>query len=301
MAGSGSAIFPDAIDYCTRLPGSSDFLLITPAPFQARLAWIDLRRVQLMRAQETAARVRYVCLPAERAFVTFPIHRDTTLICGGFELSPGDIVFHAHGERFHERTAGPARWGSVSMRVETLSLFARTLTGNELAPPPAGLIIRPKPADRQRMLQIHARAVRIAETKIGLVGHPEVSRALEEDLIWALLTCLTADSRQDVRVVELREPIMVQFEDVLAAFRDRIPGVTEISDAIGTPQSVLQSCCLRVLGMNPARYLHLRRLTMVQSLLVRARLAVGVSASDLSRQHGFADTSFRHRISTRVR
>jgi AraC-like DNA-binding protein len=285
MAGSGHGIFPGPDDYSTQLPGTREFLLVAPAPFHARLTWADLNRLQLLRAQETEARVRYVSLPPDRAFVAFPTHRDTTLICAGIEARPGDVIFHASGERFHERTVAASQWGILSMRVEVLSFFGRTLTGDDIAPPPAGLIIRPKAADRMQLLRLHTRVARTVETRIDMVGHPEVARALEEDLIWALLTCLTVNDREDVTPIELREPLMVRFEEVLAACPDHVPEVAEISDAIGTSESALLACCLRVLGMNPARYLHLRRLTLVQALLTRT----GSDTFDLPRQHGFAD------------
>lgn len=298
MAGSGNGIFSEPDDYCTQLPGTRAFLLAAPAPFQARLTWVDLSRLQLSRAHEAAARVRYLSLPPDRAFVTFPAHRDTTLICAGIEARPGDLIFHAIGERFHERTVAPSRWGILSMRVEVLSLFGRTLTGDEIAPPPVGRIIRPKPADRLQLLRLHTRAVRTVETIIDMVGHPEVARALEKDLIWALLTCLAVNGREDATPVELREPLMLRFEDALSASPDHIPGVAEISDAIGASASDLQASCLKVLGMNPARYLYLRRLTLVQALLKRAGFGA-VSTSDLPRQHGFADihhfiTEYQH-------
>ena len=298
MAGSGSGIFSEPAEYCAQLPGTREFLLVSPAAFQARLAWLSLGRVQLLRAQEAAARVRYVALPPDRAFVTFPIHRDTTLICGGTEVGFGDIIFHASRGRFHERTVAPARWGILSMRLEALSLFGRTLTGRAIAPPPAGLVIRPKSADRLQLLRLHTRAARLVETNIGLVGHPVVSRTLEEDLIWALLTCLSADSRPDVGPVALHQPVMVQFEEALAACSDHVPGANEVGDTIATSQSVLQSCCLKVLGMNPARYLYLRRLALVQALLLRNGFGTA-STSHLPRLHGFADfnhfvTEYRH-------
>lgn len=291
MAGSGNGIFREPRDYCAQLPGTREFLLIEPASFQARLTWVDFRRLQLFRAQETAARVRYVSLPADRAFITFPAHRDTTLLCGGIEARPGDVIFHASGERFHERIVAPSRWGILSMRIEVLSAVGRTLTGDEIAPPSAGLIIRPKAADRLQLLRLHTRAARTVETKIDLLGHPEVSRALEEDLIWALLTCLAVDSRGDTTPVELREPLMVRFEEMLAACADHIPGGAEISDAIGASELTLQACCRKVLGMDLARYLHLRRLTLVEALLMRGEFGA-MNTSDVPRQHGFAD--FHH-------
>ena len=288
MAGSGSGIFPEPDDYGAQLPGTRVFLLVAPALFRARLEWVDLRRLRLLRGQETAARVRYTSLPRDRAFVTFPVHRDTTLICGGIVVGPGNIIFHASGEHYHERIAAPSTFGIISMHVETLSLFARTLTGKEIELPPAGLVIRPRPADRLQLLRLHARASRLVQTNIDMIMHPEVSRALEEDLVLALMTCLSADSRPHGSPADLREPVMVRLEEALAACPDQIPGVTEMSGMIGVPQAALQSCCLKVMGMSPERYLFLRRLIQVQALLKRAGFAVA-SISDVPRRHGFAD------------
>jgi AraC-like DNA-binding protein len=291
MRGSGSGIFLEPDDYRLQLPGTRDFLLLEPQQFQARLTWVSLPRLHLLRAQEPGSRVRYVVLPPDRAFVTFPMHRGSTLICGGTEVHSPDFIFHGSAERFHERTVAASRWGSVSIRVEALSLFARTLTGSDLAPPPSGCVIHPKAVDRLELVRLHAQAARMAETKPDMLGHPEVSRALEEELIRTLLTCLTSGGYPGVKPVQVHEPLMVRLEEALAAYPDHMPGVAEICDAIGISGSSLQSCCLRVLGMTPARYLYLRRLTLVQALLMQATF-VTISASDLPRQHGFAD--FHH-------
>jgi len=291
MRGSGSGVFPEPYDYLAQLPGTKELLLLEPQQFRARLTWVDLPRLHLLRAQESARRVRYVALPPDRAFVTFPMHRETTLICGGTEVHPTDIIFHGSGERFYERTVAASQWGLVSIPAEALSLFARTLTESDLAPPPSGCVIRPKPADRQKLVRLQAQAARMAETKPDMIGHREVARALEEDLIWALLACLTSGDHQGVKQVQVHEPLMVRFEEILATYPDHVPGVAEICDAIGMSESNLRSCCQRVLGMHPARYLFLRRLTLVQALLMQAKFGM-ISTSDLPRQHGFAD--FHH-------
>jgi AraC-like DNA-binding protein len=291
MRGSGSGTFPDPNDYRAQLPGTKELLVLEPQQFGARLTWADLPRVHLLRAQETAPRVRYVALPPDHAFVAFPMHRDTVLLCSGIEVRAGDIVFHAHRERFHERTAAPARWAILSMRVETLSLFARTLTGSDLEPPAAGCVIRPRAVHRQKLARLLTQAARLVETKPDVIGHREVSRALEEELIYALMTCLTADVLEHIAPVMLHEPLMVSFEEMLAQQADRVPGVAEITDAIGASEPSLQACCLKVLGMSAVRYLYLRRLALVHALLLHTGSYTS-HPSDLPRQHGFAD--FHH-------
>src|SRR5208282_34314 len=98
-------------DYLAQLPGTRGLLTTQPVPFQARLTWVELPRLHLLRAQEKVPRVRYVTLPPGRAFVAFPLHRDTVLICGGIEVRPGDLMLYAVGERFHERTTAACCWG----------------------------------------------------------------------------------------------------------------------------------------------------------------------------------------------
>src|SRR5215469_812880 len=148
MAGSGRGFFSEPHDYGAQLPGTRELLLVAPVPFQARLAWAQLPRLQLLRARESTARVRYVSFPRGSAFFAFPAHRDTTLISGGAEARHGDLIFYGSGERIHERTITESVWGLISIRVEALSLFGRTLTGNEIKPPTSAVILRPEAADR---------------------------------------------------------------------------------------------------------------------------------------------------------
>ena len=54
--------------------------------------------------------------------------------------------------------------------------------------PPVGEIIRPSRGDRQHLLRLHAQAGRIAETDLNRIVNPAVIRALEQDLIWALIS-----------------------------------------------------------------------------------------------------------------
>ena len=115
MPGSGSSVFTDADGYQASLQDMLDLLALRPRDFRARLTWVDLRSLYLLRAQEHARRVAYVTLPPEQVFVTFPTRRDATLITSGTELRFGDVVFHSLGERLHQRTTAAGHWGSISL------------------------------------------------------------------------------------------------------------------------------------------------------------------------------------------
>ena len=289
MPESGSCIFTNADSYQASLKDILDLVVMRPAAFDARLTWVDLPNLRLLRAQEASPRVASVQLPPDLVFITFPTNRHSLLICDGAELQFGDIMFHSRGERFHQRTAAASRWGCVSLTPASLVAFSRTLTGQALAAPRIGQILCPPPADRFQFLRLHAQAGRIAETHLDHITHPQVARGLEQDLVWALARCLaTGETRDDPTVRKRHASIMSQFEAVLTANPDRLLPISKICSLIGVSEEWLGSLCSQVLGMSPRRYQRLRRLKLVRGELLRADPAM-LSVADLAQRYGFID------------
>ncbi|MGA9866693.1 MAG: hypothetical protein WBQ75_09665 [Acetobacteraceae bacterium] len=112
------------------------------------------------------------------------------------------------------------------------------------------------------LLRLHAQACRIAETALSHTGHPEVARALEQDVTWALINCLT---NGEPVVRSRRVGMLCRFEELLAANPGRSPRVAEISGAIGMSAWTLRVCCSKSLGMPPGRYQRLKRLKRVRA------------------------------------
>ncbi len=196
MPESGSCMFTDADDYQASFGGALDLVVARPRHFQARLTWVKLPHLRLLRAEEALPRAAYVSVPAEPVFVSFPARRDSLLICDGASAQFGEVMMHRRGAHFHQRLVGPARWGSISLRPEHLSYFSMTIAERDLAVPQANQIFCPRPADRLRLLGLYARACRVTETDLDRIAHPEVARALEQDL----------DSRTDKMSCERRAP-----------------------------------------------------------------------------------------------
>jgi AraC-like DNA-binding protein len=289
MPVSGSCIFTGTDDYQANLHEMPNLLARRPRDFRARLTWVELPKVRLLRAQEASPRVAYVSLPPELVYIVFPAQRGTPLICDGVELHFGDMMFHSRGERLHQRTTGTSRWGSISLTPATLMAFGRALAGRDLVPPPVGQILHPPFADRMRLLRLHTLAIRIAETKLNHIWHPEVARALEQDLFCALVTCLTAIEPQDTSpAVPHLAGILTRFEDVLAAHPSRLLPMPEICSAIGVSDRALRVCCTKSLGMSPCRYQHLRRLRLVRTELLRGN-STTETAAEVTERYGFTD------------
>jgi AraC-like DNA-binding protein len=289
MPASGSCIFIDADDYQASLQQALDLLVIPPRGFHACLTWVELPNLRLLRAQEASPRIAYVSLPPDPVFVTFATRRDSPLIYSGLELTFGDIMLHSRGERLYQRTTGACGWASISLTPASFMAFGKTIAGEDLCTPPVGRILRPHPEDRVRLLRLHAQAGRIAETNLRHLAHPEVARALEQDLIWALMTCLTTAEPQDVSFVTRDQArILVQFEAVLATHPCRSLHMAELRSAIGVSERTLRACCSLVLGMSPGRYQRLRRLKLVRAELLRADPAM-ISIAEVAKQYGYAD------------
>src|SRR5271166_1186822 len=171
MPAGGSSIFTDVDGYQANLRDMMDLLVPGPRLFHARLTWVDLSHVGLLRAEEASARVAFVTLPAELIFATFPTKRDPPLICDGAALPFGEIMLHRGGDRLHQRTTGASSWGSISLPAATLMTYGRTIANRSLILPRVRWRFRPCAKDRDFLLRLHAQAGRMADTALDRFGH----------------------------------------------------------------------------------------------------------------------------------
>ena len=289
MPASGSSIFTDADGYQANLQDLLDLVVLHPRDFKARLTWVELPNLRLLRAQEASARVAYLRPPPEQVFVTFLTRHVSPLIYGGTKLQFGEIMFHSRGEHRHQRTTAATSWGSISLTSASLLNFGETIAGRHLVPPPFGRLLRPLPADQQRLLRLHAQAGRIAETNLDRIGHKEVIRALEQDLILALVTCLTTgEVGEDLAIRRQQVAVLVQLEAMFVANPFGMLRMKDICSSIGVSEQTLRTYCVSLLGMTADRYQRLRRLKLVRTELMRTN-RVAANAADVIRRYGFAD------------
>ena len=122
-----------------------------------------------------------------------------------------------------------------------------------------------------------------------MVAHPEVARALDQDLLHAIVNCLTIDAA-DSRPVARRSHIniMDRFEHMLAANSDRQLPIPELCAKIGVPERSLRECCAAVLGMSPSQYDRLRRLNLARRALRRAD-PEAMSVVEVAKRCGFKE------------
>jgi transcriptional regulator GlxA family with amidase domain len=197
----------------------------------------------------------------------------------------------------------------VGLPPEHLERYGGALSGKALSAPAAARILRPAARDAARLRRLHAQACRLAETRAKVLAHSEVARAIEQGLIYALVTCLAAKTWDDGAARRHHARIMVRFEEVLADHSNRPLPMSELCALIGVNDRTLRSCCAEFLGISPSRYVLLRRLQAVRIALRDAdpatssvaEIASGCGFTELGRFAGAYRTAFGESPSTTFR
>jgi len=290
MPGSGTHTFVRPEHYETGLRQALIEAVITLCgKFQARLTWVELHNMKLLRCEEDFPRIGYFSFPPDLAVIAFPISSMRFPVWGGIALQAENIMFHSRGERLHQAMSAAFIWGLIAIDPNQLEKYGRALAGNPLLPPPEGRVLRPSARDAARLRRLHAQACRLAETKPKILAHPEVARAIEQGLLLPLVTCLTAAKVQENGAVKRHHArIMIRFEEVLAEHLGQPLRVPDLCELIGVTGRTLRLCCAEFLGISPSRYVMLRRLKHV-NLALRSADPSMVNVAELARRFGFTE------------
>ena len=289
MPGGGTRTFLDPDHYEASLRDAQiEAVIVSRGHFRARLTWAELHHLQVLRCEEDSLRAAYMRLAPRLAFVTFPTNSAPLPVWRGTELQAEEIMFHGRGERLHQFAPGSFVWSVIAIDPGQLEYDGRALTGKDVTPPLEGQLLRPSRRDMARLRRLHAQVCRLAETNSKMLSHPEVARAVEQDLIHALVTCLTTvGARPDGFPGRHHANIMLRFEEILPEHLSQLRTIPELCGLVGVSERTLRSCCAEFLGMSPIRYVLLRRLREVRSAL-RDGDPDKVNVAEVAHRFGFA-------------
>jgi AraC-like DNA-binding protein len=288
MQRSGTQKFTDADEYRENIRGAEvDLVFSSQRSFEARLTWVEFSQLHLLRGQENLPRAARVTLASDLIFIAFPLSHNPPQVCNGIELEPGNIILHGQGETLYRLTRGPSDWGLISLTPQHLSAWGNTLAGLDLVAPAVSRILRPSPFDAASLSRHYVKACRLAETKPKLLAHPEVSRAIEQELLRTLVNCLTSNEAHEYSGPErFHLTIMERYEQALAKYPERQLQIPQLCATIGVSEGTLRTCCDKFLGMSPARHIRLQRLAKVRAALRHAGSSTATVA-DIARHFGF--------------
>src|SRR5271156_2672629 len=216
-----------------------------------RLPQVRLHRLRLSAAEEQLARIAVVAGPADMLLISFSGGRRAAPRRGGIGVRPGEFVPLGPGERVHARTDGPSRWGSIWLPAQDLARYGRALTGATFAVPSAARSWRSPRAAGRQLRQLHGAGTRMAESRPEILVGAEAAHGLEQQLIHALVECLSAGPAHSTVPSALRhQDIVVRFEGLLQAQPERDLRMAEICAALGISERTLRSVCAEHLGMS---------------------------------------------------
>jgi AraC-like DNA-binding protein len=288
MPGSATFVFDDPFPYQAAIRGGEAEALPT-AKGNFRVEWtqIDCGRLWLQYASENLPRVIHSNVNPKRLVVVFLAnHRQAPAYYSGIEVGSKEIVLGLPGSSRHVRTHQACKWASMSLTEEDFSTATSALLGRELHKEAMkGLVLHPAPAHMARFVRLHTTARQLVEGAPEIFEQPEVSNAIEHELLHALVGCL-ADTQADTTLGWRRHTAIIKRLEDFAADSDRPLNLTEICAATGTSERLLRICCHEHLGMSPVQYLWLRRMHLVRGALMSADPA-RTSVTQILTRYGF--------------
>jgi AraC-like DNA-binding protein len=291
MPGSVTSVFSEPGDFeaALREEGSLGLLITGRGQFRAQLTQIKLHRLRLSAAEEQLSRIAFVAVPADLILVSLPIGGRPAPIWGGITMRAGEIMTLGPGQRLHARTDGPSRWGSIWLPAQDLVRYGRALTGATFAVPSIARSWRSPAAAGRQLRQLHGSGTRMAGLRPGTLVDAEAAHGLEQQLIHALVECLSGrPADEGTPATRRHQDIVARFEGLLQAQPDRHLRMAEICEALGVSDRTLRSLCAEQLGMSPTSYLRLRRTSLVYRALWRGD-PDAVTVSGAARRYGFRD------------
>ena len=136
------------------------------------------------------------------------------------------------------------------------------------------------------MRQRHQAAIRAAEIRAGLLANDEAAHGLEQQLIHALVDCLSAGPPDQNISAQRHREILARFEDLLRM--QPFLRVAEICGELGVSNRMLRNLCKEHLGVSPSGYLRLYRMQQVHRAL-RSGNPDAANVAEVARRCGVRD------------
>jgi AraC-like DNA-binding protein len=288
MPSSAVRAFSDPYEYAATIrQGTHQLVLTQRGTFAATLTRVDFHRLWMQRFSENLARTSHVDGWGGRAVIAFGTEAGPSLVRNGTALSTNSISWLRPGHSYFQRSEGRSAYGTMSLPLEELAVFSRSIIGHELLVPNDGQTIVPAPGTMDRLQRLHAAAAALAEDAPEVLCHPDAAHGLEQALIEAMVECLgSEDIREDRAASRQHAAIMRRFHQVIEQHLDQPLYAPELCTEIAVSERTLRACCQEYLGMGPKRYLQLRRMHLVRRTLAHSTPG-SVTVTDIATRYGF--------------
>jgi len=282
--------FTDPSEYQAAIgrAGSGSKTVIKDAgSYQSELVRVDLHHVGVYQGRVSLPRITHAAGQKNQCRIIFPtaetLSRETF---NGIEVTGSDLTYCGPDCEFVSR-ASAGCWGGITVPPEILFSASQALVGYEITASKVSQLIPTLPPLMARLNNLHEVVTQLATTVPDILAHSEVSRAIEQELLRALIGCLT-DAATIRKPNRNRQNIMRRFHQMLEANQDAPLYLAEICAAVGVTARTLHMVCTDYLRMSPHQYLLLRRMNLVRQALTLADPA-SKTVTSIANDYGFAE------------
>ena len=267
--------------------GDVELFVAGSGEFHAKLIRIDLHRLWMQRASDTLPRIIHAAHDPKRAAILFLADASQPAIQHrGVPFSPGEIAVYSLGAVSHHVTQGASGFATMSLTPDDLAAAGEEITGRPLTMPAETRFIRPPAVLMARLMALHEKASKLAREAPATLAHPATAMVLEEELVHAMVACLTEDPASGRKTGGNHSKVVARFEEFLETRRYEPVYLAEICAAIGASERTLRTCCHEYLGMGPIHYLWLRRMHLAHQALLCAD-PVSATVTGIATEFGF--------------
>lgn len=280
--------FTDAEHYAAFVPSTQvQLTIVGRGEFKAEATLVSLRDLWMQRFSDNLARVAHAAAKPGRVVISFRTSPGPSLTWGGIEMTPDTILRHDAAFNSFQRSAGSAAWGSVSFPVSAMANVGSVMADQELGPPRTPMSVAPPSTAMAQLQELHAMIGQMSVSSPTILNHPEAVRSIEQALLGAVVSCLSAPESPRANIARDRHLVLMRrFHALLEANPEDPIYLPELSSALGVSARTLRDCCQEHLGMGPKRYLMLRRMHFVRRALMEGSPDT-TTVTDSAMRYGF--------------
>ncbi len=280
--------FTDPDDFASSVPPAKYQLTVTEGGrFAGDIHRVNLPHFLLLRVSTNLPWVLHTENAKRRELLVFNTQPGSNLMRNAVEVPTSSVVQLPGGHTSYQRAPGPTSRGSISLPTELMAEIGATMAGLDLTCQQA-TTAEPSPTNLATLRRIHAAAIWLGQEAPQIIANPTAARGLEEELVGAMVACLTTgnSTHEDRAAVRRHDLIMRRFRDAVEARPDCAVYISDLCLEVGVTARTLSACCQEYLGMSPLRFLRLRRMQMTRRALARADRAQS-TVTDIATSYGF--------------
>jgi AraC-like DNA-binding protein len=260
------AIFGHSEDFAASVPGTSVVVTpLAPALFSAELILVRLKEPVLAIGRSTPLMFTGRVSPGT-ARIVLPLERSEALRLNGLMIRPGDVAIFRPGAGYDGAWADDASWASLTLPDALLAALLRMPFDSWLRRAGAHAVLRADPESWVEVVSLIAAVRQVALEDPQVLTVTEALRGMRADLLEALRELLATAQRSDITKaptnVAGRRRVVRDVESALKAEPGRILNAKDLCAAIGVMPSHLTAAIETSFGVEPDRYIRLRRLAM---------------------------------------